>query len=693
MTPEQWDRAKSIIELAVRHTPSERAAFVASACPDDPSLLRQIQSLLAEQGQLPERPAAPVTPFMPPPAPGKPEDGPTHDDAGRTEPSSSIDTHPAGIGVWGTLILLNEVGRGGFGTVYRAWDPALTREVALKIIAVPESDKEVARSVLAEGRLLARVRHPNVVTVYGAQQIGDQVGLWMEFVNGRTLQALIERDGPMAADEASVIGMAVCSALVAVHAAGLVHRDVKTRNVMREAGGRIVLMDFGTGREIRHLATMPAFELAGTPQYMAPEVLGGTPASASSDLYSVGILMYQLVTGKYPIKGGSFAEVFWAHQRGERRPLTEWRADLPDAFIHVVERALAPEPESRYRTAAQLKQDLATLVGRGATPPAVMFSPQNVLAAPDATPKTLGISSGMAVPTQTSTAVGVSSAWRTWVLLVLSAPLALGLLGFVNTTTFNLTMGRTGGFGWESPAQWIVWGFRSLVAPAVYMTIAVLPVLLVVSIVSVLSMLSPPIRARLQRLHQRVLAVRQSVGLDQPGLLAHILVGVGSLVLAVIAWRFRALILGYTSFISEVTADSLIVLQPDNGDEHIFYGRVLDMFILVFGLGFAYVLKVRRDRALPIGQGAFVCCVAILGLAVLLLEMPYQILWHNISERVDLDRTRCYKIGERPGEMLLHCPDEAPPRNRIVSAKDPRLKPRGTIESVFMPREQSLPRP
>ena len=150
MTPEQWDRAKTIIERAVRHTPSERAAFVASACADDPLLLRQIQSLLADQDSLRASPAPAPFSVRPVPKLDKPDDGPT-DDGGHSE-RTSTDTHPVGIGTWGNLMLLNEVGRGGFGTVYRAWDAALAREVALKLIPVPEPDKEVARAVLAEGR-------------------------------------------------------------------------------------------------------------------------------------------------------------------------------------------------------------------------------------------------------------------------------------------------------------------------------------------------------------------------------------------------------------------------------------------------------------------------------------------------------------------------------------------------------------
>ena len=155
---------------------------------------------------------------------------------------------------WGDLRLIAEIGRGGFGRVFRAHDPDLKREVALKVIKLRDSSHRA--TVLKEGQMLARVRHNNVVTVFRAQQIGDEIGLTMELIRGRHLGDLVKQEGPMGADEAAVIGVSVCQALAAAHGQGLLHRDVKSRNVMRESGGRIVLMDFGAGREVRQIENM-----------------------------------------------------------------------------------------------------------------------------------------------------------------------------------------------------------------------------------------------------------------------------------------------------------------------------------------------------------------------------------------------------------------------------------------------------
>src|SRR6185295_18992649 len=154
----------------------------------------------------------------------------------------------------------------------------LAVDVALKLM----SPSRTARAknpdrVLSEARLLARVRHPNVVTVYGADHTEDYVGLWMEFVKGRTLGEQLKAQGTFSAHEAALIGRDLCRAVAAVHQAGVLHGDIKAHNVMRQEGGRTVLMDFGAGRALVDDRTGRAPGIAGTPMYLAPEVLNGQP--------------------------------------------------------------------------------------------------------------------------------------------------------------------------------------------------------------------------------------------------------------------------------------------------------------------------------------------------------------------------------------------------------------------------------
>ena len=167
------------------------------------------------------------------------------DTTNRDEPS----TIEAGVGIrparWRHLTVSEVLGRGGFGTVYRAVDPKLDNVVALKLIPAGASFRSEAE-VLGEGRRLARVRHPNVVTIHGADYEDGYFGLWMEFVRGRTLRQIVEQRGPFGSDEALLIGVEVARALAAVHGAGLIHRDVKAQNVMREDGGSAKYCDTPT---------------------------------------------------------------------------------------------------------------------------------------------------------------------------------------------------------------------------------------------------------------------------------------------------------------------------------------------------------------------------------------------------------------------------------------------------------------
>lgn len=263
---------------------------------------------------------------------------------------------------WRHLTNLEHVGQGAFGEVYRARDAELDREVAVKLLWAPQTRSSAKVSqLLKEARLLAKLRHPNVVTVYGAEFAEGRMGLWMEFIKGRTLEDLLDSHVTFGDKEAAQIGQQLCRALAAVHRVGLVHRDIKARNVMREEGGRIVLMDFGAGADLRDETRASMENLAGTPLYLAPEIFEGGPPTVSADIYSVGVLLFHLVTRSYPVEGQTGAEVQRAHQQRERRRLRDLRPDLSETFIRVVERAIEYEPRKRYRTAGEFEAALASL--------------------------------------------------------------------------------------------------------------------------------------------------------------------------------------------------------------------------------------------------------------------------------------------------------------------------------------------
>ena len=271
---------------------------------------------------------------------------------------SSATTPADAPATWGSFRLLGKIGHGAFGEVYRAWDTRLDREVALKLLPADSlGEASRATTIIEEGRLLARVRHPNVVTIYGAERIDNRVGLWMEFVRGRTLEQVVTDAGPLSPSDVIAIGSELCRAVSAVHAAGLLHRDIKAQNVMRSDDGRIALMDFGAGQTLDDEASL---ELAGTPLYLAPEVLHGEPATVRSDIYSLGVLMYHLITGTYPVRARTVREIRQAHERGDRTSVQAARRGVSPKLAQLIERAIDPSPLRRFASVDALG---ATLTG------------------------------------------------------------------------------------------------------------------------------------------------------------------------------------------------------------------------------------------------------------------------------------------------------------------------------------------
>ncbi len=266
---------------------------------------------------------------------------------------------------WGRLDVFEKVGEGSGGEMFRARDPGLNAEVALKLLNPDYADSpQLVQKFLDEARQLARVRHHNVVVVHGADQHEGRAGLWTEFIHGKSLERVIQEQGALGPCEAALIGLDLCRALAAVHGAGMIHRDVKTMNVMREDGGRIVLMDFGSVTE-SHGMRADAWNagVQGTPICMAPEQLRGEVAGPPTDLYGLGVLLYRLVTKRFPVEAASMNELSERHRSGQQISLRDRRADLPLEFVQVVERALRLNPAERYATVGAMEQALALTLG------------------------------------------------------------------------------------------------------------------------------------------------------------------------------------------------------------------------------------------------------------------------------------------------------------------------------------------
>ncbi len=264
--------------------------------------------------------------------------------------------------------ILEPIGKGAFGEVHRALDCALKREVAIKELR-PGRDvsSEIRARFIEEARILSRLDHPNVVRVYSVAEFDGRIRIVLELVDGMTLERIVREAGPFSPVEAAHMGADLCRALAALHAEGILHQDVKPSNVMRAKGGRIVLLDFGVARSSAPGAAEDT-PVTGTPLFMAPELLegraGGDP---STDLYSLGVLLYWSVSGRYPFEADSPMELHRKVREEPPMPLVDRCPQAPAAFVEIVARTLARDPAQRFRSAGALEAELRAFLA-GAVP-------------------------------------------------------------------------------------------------------------------------------------------------------------------------------------------------------------------------------------------------------------------------------------------------------------------------------------
>ncbi len=268
--------------------------------------------------------------------------------------------------MWGDLEVYEKIGEGAFAEVFRAFDPKLSRDVALKLLKPSAGSENRQRRFIEEARLLAKIRHPNVLTIFGVDVHDGRAGLWADLLDGVTLEEWVTENGQLGPQEAAVIGMHMCRALAAVHRSGLIHGDIKPANIIREKGGRIVLLDFGTVREIPH-PDEPVSIPIGTPLTMAPEVLLGDHPTPQSDVYSLGVVLYWMVAGRYPIEAERLDQLIDKHRSFKRNRMIESRPEMPRGFIEVVDRALESDANSRTASPGEFEEELAQFVGEKPT--------------------------------------------------------------------------------------------------------------------------------------------------------------------------------------------------------------------------------------------------------------------------------------------------------------------------------------
>jgi hypothetical protein len=348
----EFARVSAVFHAAAALDPSERAALLDAECGDDAALRAEVESLLqadAAAGPFLNRPAAVAAGLVS-------EDPPL-------TPGTRV----------GDYRIEREIGRGGMGVVYLAEDEHLARKVAIKVLPPAFTrDRRRRDRLRLEARAAAALSHPGIATVYALLEIDDRLYLVCEFVRGETLRAEIGRGLP-SAETVIDIGVQVADALAAAHAAGVVHRDLKPDNVIRDETGRVRILDFGVAY-IDPAARLPiqrltdAGFLIGTPAYMSPEQLEGAEVDARSDIFGLGVLLYELASGRQPFETTTPASTAARVLMAVPVSLRDVNPAMPAPLEAIIFRCLEKAKEDRYQSAGDVERDLAALRATLGTP-------------------------------------------------------------------------------------------------------------------------------------------------------------------------------------------------------------------------------------------------------------------------------------------------------------------------------------
>ena len=372
MDAERWKRVDDLLQAAVRLPAEQQEAFLRQACAGDDPLAEEVRSLLRSHGALGdflERPAL----------------------AGGTQSVTSKQAPGAGALVGQTVAhykVLRQLGSGGMGVVYEAEDIRLGRRVALKFL--PEKlvcDERALRRFEREARAASSLNHSNICTIYEVEEHDHQPVIVMELFEGMSLKQRIQQ-GPIATDELLDFGIQTSDALAAAHAKGIIHRDIKPGNMLIVGYGRIKILDFGLAKVCapRVVADQSEEEsltldgvIPGTTSYMSPEQVRGEEIDARSDLFSLGVVLYEMATAQKPFVGKNRVLLMDAILNAKPTPVTKMNPSVPAALETIIARTLEKKRENRFQRAADICSDLKRLKGKPEKAPAAVANPVPVM--------------------------------------------------------------------------------------------------------------------------------------------------------------------------------------------------------------------------------------------------------------------------------------------------------------------------
>ena len=273
----------------------------------------------------------------------------------------------------------DRIGEGGCGQVFHGTDRMLERPVAIKVLHLALASRhDVAERFRSEARTLARLAHPNIATLFRFHCVADTYVMVMEFVEGKTFEELLKSGGPMNSETAILLLLQALEGLDHAHRHGVIHRDIKATNLMVNLQGVVKVMDFGIARALDTQGLTQVDQPLGTPEYMSPEQVRGEVLDARSDIYSLGILFYKMLSGRLPLRRASSFEVMRAHLEDEPPPVRSHNPKVPVAVEAVITQAMAKDREQRFASAIALRVALEEIVEPkedSATPPPPLPEP------------------------------------------------------------------------------------------------------------------------------------------------------------------------------------------------------------------------------------------------------------------------------------------------------------------------------
>ena len=623
MDRETWDKVKDLIAEALRLPRSARDTFLQSRCPDL-TLRSEIHTFLRAWSEMP-------TGFL---------------EHARQIESVDTDDLPFGTQV-GPYLIVGILEKGGMGQVFLGEDVRLHRKVALKRLLDSRRGNVGERAViLREARAAAQINHPAVATVYDVIEHETRAFIVMEYLEGESLSTLMRRER-LSLERAVHIGRQLATALVAAHAKGVIHRDVKPANIQVTGDGSVKMLDFGVAAATAAFTTVSSDDLVnetaaqpGTPGYMSPEQMLNHHIDERSDVFSLGLVLFEMATGEPAYFISERRELEAAVLRPVRRANVV-NHKVPRELADLIAKALIVDPAARLQSASLAAAALERLHKRYFM--AAVFRE--------------GLRDALS-----TVVVSLRGSYSVARYLLTFAPIPAAMIGaltgfgLLNSQTFNHMLERSD-FASETVSDWLKIGMASSVAPAALVILGFLTLVGLAFIRNIAVALSPKARGLDATFRHRFRQTAHRWHLDNVSVLTSFLLVASASVLMSAWWYFYPMIHAILAHASTASASDLALMSPSSRVYQVRYREIFSAISISFVILWYQVARtvIRTDTSRNWGLLAGGLTITLL--AVASLQLPWRLFFRANFEAVRWKGADCYIIGERPADVLLFCPE------------------------------------